>query len=101
MSANRWTSTSLLKRSASLDYTGWSSMRHLLIPEMTENKFLRILIIEDSDDDAQLVLREIRRLGYDVDYQRIEAPEALRSALAAEPWDLVLCDYSLPHLNAP
>ena len=45
--------------------------------EMAENRSLRILIIEDSDDDAQLVLREIHRLGYVVESQRIESPEEL------------------------
>ena len=68
---------------------------------MSENRFLRILLIEDSEDDAQLLLREVRRMGYDVQSRRIETTEELRSALAAETWDLVLCDYSLPHLDAP
>ncbi|MGE5462178.1 MAG: HD domain-containing phosphohydrolase [Syntrophothermus sp.] len=68
---------------------------------MTEDRFLRILLIEDSDDDGQLVLREVRRLGYSVQSQRVETADALRSALANQEWDLILCDYSLPHLNAP
>jgi len=68
---------------------------------MAENRSLRILIIEDSDDDAQLVLREIHRLGYVVESQRIESPEELHHALAAKTWDLILCDYSLPHMDAP
>jgi response regulator RpfG family c-di-GMP phosphodiesterase len=68
---------------------------------MTIKKSLRILLIEDSDDDAQLMLRELRRLGYEVKPRRIETSEELRSALTAQEWDLVLCDYSLPHLNPP
>jgi PAS domain S-box-containing protein len=68
---------------------------------MFENRLLQILLIEDSDDDAQLVLREIRRLGYQAQARRIESAEELRAALTAGTWDLVLCDYSLPHLNAP
>jgi PAS domain S-box-containing protein len=68
---------------------------------MSENRFLRILLIEDSEDDAQLLLREVRRMGYDVQSRRVETTEELRSALTAETWDLVLCDYSLPHLDAP
>ncbi|MGE5375036.1 MAG: HD domain-containing phosphohydrolase [Bacteroidota bacterium] len=68
---------------------------------MSENRLLQILLIEDSDDDAQLVLREIRRLGYQAQARRIETAEELRAALTAGTWDLVLCDYSLPHLNAP
>ena len=69
--------------------------------EMTENRSLRILLIEDLEDDARLILRELRRIGYDVASQRIEFAEELRTALAAQEWDLVLCDYSLPHLDPP
>src|SRR5262245_51720973 len=76
-------------------------MRHHLNPNMSENRLLRILLIEDSDDDAQLVLREVRRMGYAVDSLRVETAEGLRSALAAREWDLILCDYSLPQLTAP
>jgi response regulator RpfG family c-di-GMP phosphodiesterase len=68
---------------------------------MTQNKTLRILLIEDSDDDAQLMLRELHRIGYDVKSQRVESVQALRSALTAQEWDLVLCDFSLPHLDPP
>jgi len=64
-------------------------------------KLLRILLVEDSDNDAQLLLREIRRLGYEVEYERVETAEDMRSALSNKMWDLVICDYSLPHLNAP
>ena len=62
---------------------------------------LRILLIEDSKDDAQLVLREIQRGGYDVEFERVETAEAMRAALARQPWDLILCDFSLPRFNAP
>ncbi len=58
-------------------------------------------MIEDSEDDARLMLRELRRIGYEVDSQRIETADELRSALASREWDLVLCDYSLPHLDPP
>lgn len=68
---------------------------------MSDNRFLRVLLIEDSEDDAQLLLREIRRLGYQVDSQRVETPEDLGAALTFRTWDVVLCDYSLPYLNAP
>ncbi len=67
---------------------------------MITTKNLRILIVEDSENDAFLLLREIRRLGYDVDSTRVETAEDLRSALASRQWDLILCDYSLPHLDA-
>ena len=68
---------------------------------MIENSFLRILLIEDSDDDAQLLLRELRRIGYEVECQRVETAGEMRSALEHKEWDILICDYSLPHLNAP
>lgn len=61
---------------------------------------LRILVIEDSENDAFLLLREIRRLGYNADSTRVETEADLRSALATREWDVILCDYSLPHLDA-
>ena len=62
---------------------------------------LRILLIEDSEDDARLVLREIQRGGYEVEFERVETAEAMRAALARQNWDLILCDFSLPHFSAP
>lgn len=61
---------------------------------------LRLLLIEDSDDDELLVLRELRRTGYDVSHRRVQSADEMRAALA-EPWDLVISDYSLPQFSAP
>src|SRR5512133_2742824 len=63
--------------------------------------YLRILIIEDSKDDARLILREVQRGGYEVDSERVETAEAMRQALARQRWDLIICDFSLPHFSAP
>jgi response regulator RpfG family c-di-GMP phosphodiesterase len=68
---------------------------------MEEKSQLRILLVEDSDNDAQLLLREIRRAGYEIEYKRVETADALKANLAEREWDVVLCDYSLPHLDAP
>jgi len=62
---------------------------------------LRILLIEDSEDDARLVLREIQRGGYEVEFERVETADAMRAALARQAWDLIICDFSLPHFSAP
>lgn len=61
---------------------------------------LRVLIIEDSEEDTQLLLRELRRLGYDVEFERVETAAAMRVMLSEEAWDLILSDYSLPAFNA-
>jgi signal transduction histidine kinase len=60
---------------------------------------LRLLFIEDSEDDAALVLRELRRGGYEVSHLRVETHEALERALDAGPWDLVISDYALPRFD--
>ncbi|HYO52831.1 response regulator [Archangium sp.] len=61
---------------------------------------LRLLLIEDFEDDALMVLRELRRGGYDVTHTRVETPEALASALDAGPWDAIIADYALPRFDA-
>src|SRR5512138_1920799 len=63
--------------------------------------YLRILIIEDSQDDAHLILREVQRGGYKVESERVETAEAMQAALARQRWDLIICDFSLPHFSAP
>ena len=62
---------------------------------------LRILLIEDSEDDARLVLREVQRGGYEVEAERVETAEAMRAALTRQTWDLIICDFSLPRFSAP
>ena len=59
----------------------------------------RILIVEDSPDDAELSVRALRRGGCDLTYQRVDTPDAMRSALQGSTWDLVIADYSMPHFN--
>lgn len=61
---------------------------------------LRILFVEDSDNDTQLMLRELRRGGYDVEHERVETRPAMQAALTQHTWDIILCDYSLPHFSA-
>jgi len=64
-------------------------------------KVLRVLIIEDSEDDTQLLLRELHRSGYEVEFERVETAEAMQMALALKTWDLIISDYTLPTFNAP
>src|SRR5690242_14371340 len=64
-------------------------------------KLLRTLIIEDSEEDTQLLLRELRRVGYQVEFERVETDVAMRTMLSKKSWDLILSDYTLPKFGAP
>ena len=60
---------------------------------------LRVLIIEDSEDDALLVLRELRKGGYEPEYERVETAGAMMEAIAVRSWDIALSDYVLPRFS--
>jgi PAS domain S-box-containing protein len=62
---------------------------------------LRLLIVEDSEFDAQMITSLVRRGGYDVVSERVETGEALQSTLRDKAWDIVLSDYNLPAFSAP
>jgi PAS domain S-box-containing protein len=62
---------------------------------------LRVLIVEDSEDDALLLLRELRRGGYEPEYERVDTPEAMEKALAGSEWDVIFSDYRMPRFGAP
>jgi PAS domain S-box-containing protein len=61
---------------------------------------VRVLIIEDSDDDALLVATHLRRSGIELTYERVDTTQAVAAALAARPPDLVISDYNLPGFSA-
>lgn len=60
---------------------------------------LRVLLIEDCEDDARLVLRELCRAGYAPVSERVDTAPALAAALAEREWDIVLCDYVMPQFS--
>jgi two-component system, cell cycle sensor histidine kinase and response regulator CckA len=62
---------------------------------------IRLLLAEDSEMDADLVLRELKRAGFEPTIERIETREAMMDALHRQTWDLILCDYSMPRFSAP
>ena len=59
---------------------------------------LRVLLVEDSDADAQLIERQLRDQGFDPRIHRVETEAELRAALG-DRWDVVLADYLLPDYN--
>ncbi len=60
---------------------------------------LRVLIVEDSDDDALLLVHEIRRGGYDPIFERVDTAETMSAALADKAWDIILADYVMPQFS--
>ena len=57
---------------------------------------LRVLVVEDSPEDAELMVLELRRAGFRVAPMRVASGEAMAGALAGHAWDLVLSDYRMP-----
>ena len=60
---------------------------------------LRVLIVEDSVDDAALLLRELKRAGYQAEHERVDTLEALQAALTRQPWDVIFADFSMPKFS--
>jgi len=63
------------------------------------SKLLRVIIVEDSEDDALLTVLALEDGGYDPVYERVEDAGAMRKALSDKPWDVILCDYQMPQFN--
>src|SRR5579863_4510912 len=64
-----------------------------------ESAPLRVLIVEDSEEDSDLIVLELKRGGYQPSYRRVDNAEAMGNALDEERWDLVLSDFSMPHFS--
>src|SRR5919109_1280062 len=60
---------------------------------------LRVLIVEDQEDDALLLQRVLQRAGYDPRFERVDTAEALNAALDRQTWDIVIADYKMPGVN--
>ena len=60
---------------------------------------LRLLLVEDSENDTLLLLNQLQQSGYIVDWSRVETAPDLRAALDGGPWDVVLSDDSMPQFN--
>jgi two-component system, cell cycle sensor histidine kinase and response regulator CckA len=60
---------------------------------------LRVMMIEDSDDDAKMILRELKRANYAVDFERVASADALKALIASRAWDLFISDFSMPRFS--
>lgn len=62
---------------------------------------LRVLIVEDSEFDAQMITSLVRKSGYEVVSERVETSDAMGKTLREKRWDIILSDYNLPSFSAP
>lgn len=60
---------------------------------------LNVLFVEDSKNDVILLLHKLREGGFDVKYEDVDTPEAMRHALEKQKWDIILSDYSMPRFT--
>lgn len=61
---------------------------------------LRLLLVEDSEDDAVLLARELSKGPFDVTYERVETEETIRQAIKSNKWDLIITDHNLPTMDS-
>jgi diguanylate cyclase (GGDEF)-like protein/PAS domain S-box-containing protein len=64
-----------------------------------ESRPIRVLLVEDSEEDALLLLRELRNGGYAPESARVDSPEALLESLQQGDWDIVFTDYTMPRFS--
>jgi PAS domain S-box-containing protein len=62
---------------------------------------LRVLLVEDSETDAKLIVRELRRALGPLDFERVDTAEGMRTALEGKVWDVIISDWSMPTFSAP
>lgn len=67
--------------------------------ETVLTKPLRVLIVEDSEDDVTLIIRELTREGYEPVYERVETAEEMARALKDKQWDIIISDYVMPKFS--
>ncbi|PKN69932.1 MAG: hypothetical protein CVU54_07840 [Deltaproteobacteria bacterium HGW-Deltaproteobacteria-12] len=74
-------------------------MRKNISSKTGEAKSIRVLIVEDSEDDVLLMIRQLKKGGYNPVYERVETAAAMLSALQDKTWDIVLTDYKMPRFS--
>ncbi len=62
-------------------------------------KPLRVLIVGDSENDAQIIIREMKKGGFEPEHEQVKTAKSMRKALREKPWDLVLSNYKLPKFS--
>jgi len=63
-------------------------------------RLLRVLVVDDAPDDAQLIVIQLEQGGFDVQFQRIDSAQGMREALEeGSHWDAIICDYVMPSFS--
>ena len=65
------------------------------------DKSLKVLMVDDSENDVLLIIRDLKKGGYNPIYERVDTADAMKQALQKKQWDIILCDYNMPKLNVP
>lgn len=63
-------------------------------------KTLKVLLVEDMENDALLILRKLRKQGYEILHERVDTAEAMQAALDRDRWDIILSDHSMPAFSS-
>ena len=63
------------------------------------NTPIRVLIVEDSEDDTVLIVRELKNSGFDVQFERVDNHKDMKDSLDNQDWDIIFCDYSMPKFD--
>ncbi|MCK5547756.1 MAG: response regulator [Thermoplasmata archaeon] len=62
-------------------------------------KPIRVLIVEDVEDDAMLVVEQLKRGGFEPHFKRVDTAEGMKRALEEGGWDVILADYKMPSFD--
>ena len=63
-------------------------------------KPLRVLIVEDNEDDAAMLVRALQRGGFEPIYTRVDNAADLRAALSGSSWEIIICDHAMPQFDS-
>jgi len=74
-------------------------MAKIIPSEISKPQALRVLMVEDSESDEQLIIRELKKGGYEPEYERVETAAEMKKALKDKQWDIILCDYKMPNFS--
>lgn len=67
---------------------------------MARQSPIRMLAVEDSEDDAFLLYSELNARGLPLEWQRVDQPGPMAAALAAADWDVIICDHDMPGFDS-